>query len=275
MRHEGPQNTDNLACIRCNVNIGNIKCKDCVGGALHCPECVLDAHGSLPFHRLLVSLHITPVPDTYSDLYQRWTGEYFEDFTLQQLGLKIQLGHNGRPCPSPCADTVVFTVIDTSGIHDINVSFCNCVGAPHRRVQLLRTLWMPASVDRPKSAFTFDVLDTFHLLTLQGKTSAYDYYYSLTHKSDNTGLRNLKVIIYLHLSDDRCSRHISQDRYDQFLLAIRIWRHLKMLKRAGRGHDPAGVEATLAGECAVECPACPHPGRNLPAGWEDAPVAIR
>ena len=216
------------------------------------------------------------MPDTYSDIHQRWTGEYFDDTTLQQLGLKIQLGHEGEPCPFPCADTVAFTVVDTSGIHTVNVSFCDCVGAPHRRVQLLRISWMPASIDHPKSAFTFDVLDTFHLLTLQGKTSAYDYYYSLAHKSDNTGLQNLKVTIYLYLSDDTCSRYpISQDRYEQFLPAIQIWRHLKMLKRAGCGHDPAGVDATLAGECAVECPVCPHPGRNLPAGWENAPEAIR
>jgi hypothetical protein len=66
-----------------------------------------------------------------------------------------------------------------------------------------------------------------------------------------------------------------QDRYHQFLTAIRIWRHVKMLKRAGRGHDPAGVDATQPGECAVECPACPHPGRNLPEGWEDAPEHIK
>jgi len=33
-----------------------------------------------------------------------------------------------------------------------------------------------------------------------------------------------------------------------------------MLKRAGRGHDPAGVGATAPGELAIECPACPHPG---------------
>ena len=171
------------------------------------------------------------MPDTYSDIHQRWTGEYFDDTTLQQLGLKIQLGHEGEPCPFPCADTVAFTVVDTSGIHTVNVSFCDCVGAPHRCVQLLRISWMPASIDHPKSAFTFDVLDTFHLLTLQGKTSAYDYYYSLAHKSDNTGLQNLKVTIYLYLSDDTCSRYpISQDRYEQFLPAIRIWWHLKMLK---------------------------------------------
>jgi hypothetical protein len=48
-----------------------------------------------------------------------------------------------------------------------------------------------------------------------------------------------------------------------------------MLKRSGRGHDPNGVEATVAGECAVLCPACPHPGKNLPEGWADAPEDTR
>jgi hypothetical protein len=42
------------------------------------------------------------------------------------------------------------------------------------------------------------------------------------------------------------------------------------LKRGGRGHDPAGIDATSNGELTVECPACPHPGRNLPDGWENA-----
>jgi len=40
-----------------------------------------------------------------------------------------------------------------------------------------------------------------------------------------------------------------------------------MLKRAGRGQDPEGAGATAQGELAVECPACPHPGRNLPDDW--------
>jgi hypothetical protein len=42
------------------------------------------------------------------------------------------------------------------------------------------------------------------------------------------------------------------------------------LKRAGRGQDPLGVEGTAQGELAVECPACPHPGRNLPDNWREA-----
>jgi hypothetical protein len=44
-----------------------------------------------------------------------------------------------------------------------------------------------------------------------------------------------------------------------------------MLKRAGRGHDPGGPDGTAPGELAVDCPACPHPDRNIPVGWERAP----
>lgn len=46
---------------------------------------------------------------------------------------------------------------------------------------------------RPKSGFTFDVLNTFHLLTLQGKVSAYDFYSTLQHKTDNTRTSDVKV----------------------------------------------------------------------------------
>ena len=51
----------------------------------------------------------------------------------------------------------------------------------------------------------------------------------------------------------------------------REWKHLKMMKRAGRGHDPTGVRGTQVGELAVECPACPQIGKNLPDNWKDAP----
>lgn len=48
-----------------------------------------------------------------------------------------------------------------------------------------------------------------------------------------------------------------------------------MLIRAGRGNDPGGVEATQQGQLAVLCPACPHPGKNLPDNWDNEPVAMR
>lgn len=56
---------------------------------------------------------------------------------------------------------------------------------------------------------------------------------------------------------------------------VREWRNLKMLKRSGRGHDPVGIQATQEGECAVVCPACPQPGRNLPPNWREAPESIQ
>ena len=42
------------------------------------------------------------------------------------------------------------------------------------------------------------------------------------------------------------------------------------LKRAGRGQELTGVDGTPQGSLTVECPACPHPGKNLPEGWEKA-----
>lgn len=44
-----------------------------------------------------------------------------------------------------------------------------------------------------------------------------------------------------------------------------------MLKRAARGHNPAGVDGTAEGELALACRACPAPGKNLPDGWNKVP----
>ncbi|KAG1719290.1 hypothetical protein EDB19DRAFT_1898779 [Suillus lakei] len=64
-------------------------------------------------------------------------------------------------------------------------------------------------------------------------------------------------------------------RYDTLLRMTREWRHSTMLKCFGRGHDPAGTGATEQGSCAVLCPACPHPGKNLLEDWESAPPETR
>jgi hypothetical protein len=46
-----------------------------------------------------------------------------------------------------------------------------------------------------------------------------------------------------------------------------------MFKRAGRGHAVDGIAGTKPGECALLCPACPQPGKNLPAdgSWRNVP----
>lgn len=44
-----------------------------------------------------------------------------------------------------------------------------------------------------------------------------------------------------------------------------MWVHLHILKRGGAAHHPGGVETLPDGSMAVECPACPQPGRNIDA----------
>lgn len=39
----------------------------------------------------------------------------------------------------------------------------------------------------------------------------------------------------------------------------RLWRHLKLLKRAGLHLTGKDVQLAPSGSCAIECPACPHP----------------
>ena len=52
---------------------------------------------------------------------------------------------------------------------------------------------------------------------------------------------------------------------------VRQWRHLKDIKRGAAGHSSTPVNNLGDGALAIECLACPHPGRNLPPGWEAEP----
>lgn len=49
----------------------------------------------------------------------------------------------------------------------------------------------PATTVTPRTVFTTDFLNTFHLLTLQGKLSLYDYYQSIVRLTDNMGGRQV------------------------------------------------------------------------------------
>ncbi|TFK79917.1 hypothetical protein K466DRAFT_504786, partial [Polyporus arcularius HHB13444] len=169
---------------------------------------------------------------------QVWQGKTFARTSLRAQGLSIQLGHEGsESCPNPASMTRRMYTPEWT--------------------QVIRRGWFPATNNRPATAFTFRVLKTFQETNFQSKISLYDYWRSLERITDNTGTGP------------------PLNRYKQFSHVIRLWRHLVMLKRAGRAHDPAGISATQPGSLAVECPACPHPDKNLPDGWESAPEEVR
>ncbi|KAI0685039.1 hypothetical protein C8T65DRAFT_712813 [Cerioporus squamosus] len=234
MRHEGRGDFTNSIC----PHSPGYRCDDCDDSALYCHSCTKEQHVRHPLHRV-----------------KRWTGTHFGCTMLKSLGLHIQLGHQpGDKCYSPVpAFGDAFVVMDLHGIHEVGLDFCSCVHAAPATSQLLRYRLYPATSTDPRTAATFRLLETFHLLSAQSKVSAFEFYSTLARRSDNTGTEPPK------------------DHYVSFLHMIRQWRHLKMLKRGGWGNVPNGANNVPLGSCAVECPACPLLGKNLPDNWETAP----
>lgn len=122
-----------------------------------------------------------------------WKG-FWDKIDLHELGLTFSIGHGGLDCPSADTNAPAYSiaVIATNGLHRVHVRWCTCsqsLGkASEHWVQLMRMRWFPASHARPRTVVTFDCLDTFHKLTLQGKLTGYDYYQSLLHLTDNADL---------------------------------------------------------------------------------------
>lgn len=173
--------------------------------------------------------------------------------SLAELGLVIQLNHLASPCPNPERSHQAFQVLHSNGIHNIRAQYCGCTRQVPHHLQLLRRGWYPSSQHRVQTCATFRLLELLHLLSLVSKGSVYDFYRTLEKTTNNTGV------------------NVPKSRYPQLMQMLLQWRHLKMLKRAGRFHDPAGVRQTKEGELAVRCPSCPWPDINLPSGWQAVP----
>ncbi|KAJ7025052.1 hypothetical protein C8F04DRAFT_968268 [Mycena alexandri] len=191
---------------------------------------------------------------------QKWDGKHFVRTRrgLSELGLRVQLGHPpGVVCPRRKSASVDFVLYDTTGVHELAVDFCGCEGAPERRQQLMRVCWWPATVKEPNTCATFAVIKLFQILNCLGKLSAYDF------------LRGLEMITN-HDGLDK-----PPDRRKPFMHIMREWREVKRHKRSKTGHTEGGVRATAQGALALKCRACPQPGWNLPADWEDTPIFYR
>ncbi|KAJ7147717.1 hypothetical protein C8R43DRAFT_1129633 [Mycena crocata] len=238
---------DQDGCVVCGKRPGVYRCRDCFTDNLYCQSCMVAAHIDSPLH----------CPEI-------WQHGFFQRTTLKKLGLRIQLGHGkfgrgprgGCLLPKPAVDDD-FVIVDTHAIHEVGLDFCNCETAQPHDIQLIRARLYPATGKNPRTASTFRVLRRHHISTLESKCSCGEFYNSIARETDNTGTLPVR------------------DRYDEFLRMTREWRHLQMLKRAGRGHAKSGIAGTKDGECALLCPACPQPGKNLPPDWKKAPKEKR
>ncbi|TRM55184.1 hypothetical protein BD626DRAFT_579197 [Schizophyllum amplum] len=217
-----------------------LRCEGCFGASLYCEGCCLKAHRQRPFCRL-----------------EKWDGESFRRTSLKTLGHRIQLGHpDGAVCPCPRHGVAEFTIVHVNGLHTCSVDFCACTNglcAGDDIDQLLRRGLFPATTRDPQTCFTFELLKHYTALSLQGKTTQYDYYTALEKLTDVTGTTPVK------------------DRYSAFCRCARVWRFATRAKRSGNCNViGARVDSLPSGSLAVECPACPRPGVNLPANWKEA-----
>ncbi|KAJ7352562.1 hypothetical protein DFH08DRAFT_693775, partial [Mycena albidolilacea] len=228
-------------CRVCSKGKADHHCRNCLtGGGLLCCTCIVVAYGSIRFH-----------------VIEMWTGTTFERQTLKQLGLQIQLGHwhnLHRVCPVPTlATNDDFVIVDIHRVLEVGLDYCGCGQGGHLTVQLLRAQLWPATTTSPKTAATFAVLHQYYLLSFESKCSALKFYQSLAWQTDNPGLKKWWKL--------------NEDCYHEFLRMTREWCHIRMLKRAG--HDPEGITNTKPRECALLCPACPQPRKNIRPNWEN------
>ncbi|KAF8900966.1 hypothetical protein CPB85DRAFT_1228097 [Mucidula mucida] len=232
LRLEAPRRIGSCAGLlgRSCEGDGQYQCLTCFDDHLYCQSCTISGHAELFLHRI-----------------QYWTGHFFWKTTLAELGLRVQLGHApGEACCNPFPGDPKFTVIDLDGIYRINLDYCNCQTAQPRDLQLLRRRLYPATSVSPETCATFRCLEEFQILSFMSKISAYEFYWGLSRLTDNTGTNP------------------PPNRYQLFLRMIRQWRHLKLVKRMGRGNEPSGRAGTTVNDLVVKCPCCPQPGINMP-----------
>ncbi|KAJ7479904.1 hypothetical protein FB451DRAFT_1395461 [Mycena latifolia] len=245
---EGPGDAEMDTCPGCEGKTKLrplFRCGDCHGGAMYCRSCIVQRHAENPLHRVW-----------------KWCELFFVKTSLTALGLRVQLRH--APCrrrPAPEAGHSEFVVLHSNGIHEVKVNFCRyerAIQAGSPEIQLLRAGWFLATDDRPRTCATLDVLNQFHQVTLQAKMNMYDYYGVLEKLTDNTGIK-------------------PPDHYHEWIRMCRKYRHIMLLKCCGQAaaYTMMSMGGTAPGELAIECPACPRPGVNLPEGWEKASLEER
>jgi hypothetical protein len=195
-----------LPCGHCKLekSEGLFRCSDCIGDSTSCHACLLERHQLLPFHRI-----------------QMWNGKHFTKTTLHDQGYVLHLGHHGGVCPKiddPWVDINsnipipedqdppqhisgnkdrAVNVVHTTGVFKHKVRWCQCPNQPHETVQLFQMRLFPASHIHPETAFTFDVLDHFHIDAMECKTAAASFSKKLCRLTNNVFPDTVPVILDL------------------------------------------------------------------------------
>jgi hypothetical protein len=150
-------------CHICKLQDKLYRCGDCFGSLPCCQSCLLQTHITSPFHRI-----------------QHWNGQFFQAAQLVNLGYILHSGHSGLQCPhSTPENDILICIVDVIGVFHHKLRWCACQSAEPFYAQLLRLGLYPSSMERPETAFTFSLLDYFHIDAVECKTSANNFYNKL------------------------------------------------------------------------------------------------
>lgn len=176
---------------------------------MYCRDCCLTTHALNPFHDIR---QYTKVDVPLHNIVGTAEDEILEPITLKDLGYVLDIGHSGRPCPqnsnndhdflsSPIYDQVL-TVVDVSGVYDLPIRWCRCKDHTDKSLRyylLLRMGLYPSSVTNPKTAFTFQCLNHFHMDIMECNTPASAFYSKLRRLTDDWDSDAVKVKLQLLL----------------------------------------------------------------------------
>jgi hypothetical protein len=102
------------------------------------------------------------------------------------LGYTLHSGHGGQECPHSTSDQeTLLCIVDVIGVFHHKFRWCGCPSAEPFYAQLLRLGLYPSSMERPETAFTFSLLDYFHIDAVECKTSANNFYNKLRRLTDS------------------------------------------------------------------------------------------
>ena len=111
-----------------------------------------------------------------------------------RLQLKFQGGDYGNGLPHLEGGNVIIFV-NTSSVHQLRVHYCQCPNAKCADRQFVDMGFLPASVMKPKTTFTFRVLDDFRLTNLECNTAGTSYWHKIVQKTSNVFRASVPVRI--------------------------------------------------------------------------------
>ena len=160
-------------CEECEAEQVVYRCTECMHARVLCATCMVKKHSQQPFHVL----------EQFDGKKRYWT-----ICGLADLGLEVNLGHGGSPCPTGLRARPM-TIVHERGIWETKIRFCNCCTGRRRArddVQLLQAGLWPASWITPRTVFTMGLMRQFQLLSVHAHTNAYDFIHYLARRTNDT-----------------------------------------------------------------------------------------